>query len=124
MTNKELIRSIGTYPEVAKLLGKSLRQINYYVDGAKIPVNVLTCLKEISRGNIMDVRSEDKTSENVKRVLKQLGGNVKVAKALNKTYQAVYNWSIGKAKPDDSNWYLMKQWLKDRAIHDSKDLEN
>ena len=121
MNIKNIISSIGKYSEVAKILGKSERTINGYCQGAiPVPLAVLIILQKIKRGENVELASNDKTTENVQEVIKELGGNTKVANALSKSHMAVYNWSIGKSKPDDANWYLMKQYLRERKINQTE----
>jgi len=113
LTTRELIRSIGTYKDVAKLIGKSEHSIKLYAIGSReMPKNIYNLLLNIKKGEVVDLSSDDKTTENVREMVENLGGVTPVALVLGKTYQAVYKWIKGKALPDDANWYLMKSFLK------------
>ena len=80
--------------------------------------------KHLMRGDVLNTDYEDFSLELLNEMIGKLGGYKKVAKALGKTNQAVYNWTTGRSKPDTANWIIIKKFIADRAKNDSADLES
>ena len=115
-TLRKMIKEIGTYDAVANKLGVSVRTLKRYVYGeSKIPHNLIKNLINIKEGRTVNLTSTDKTEENVRELIDRLGGIEYVASVFGKTYQAIWKWYKGKSKPDEANWYLMKQLVEEKG---------